>query len=153
MQTNNFGTISEYVKHNYKINGIKGFYKGVIPTAIKDSMFGGVFIGTYYTLRDHFGTDKWWKNFASGATAHCLSWLIFMPIDFVKTTIQRSETKLTIREVIKTNYNTSGIRTFWKGLLPACARTIPVSGIAMTGYEYIRSHGLDYVKNIKTEEE
>jgi hypothetical protein len=127
-----------YIKDNYMRNGIRGFYRGFIPTAIKDSVFGMSFIGNYYTFRDYLGTDKWYKNFISGASAHCVTWYVFIPIDYVKTTIQKSETKITILDVVKNTYKSQGIFAFWKGVVPACARTIPVSGIAMTGYEYTR---------------
>ena len=71
------------------------------------------------------GDDKLWKNFISGASAHCLTWVIFIPIDFVKTNIQKSKVKLTISEVIISEYSKGGIKIFWKGLLPVTLRTIP----------------------------
>jgi len=116
-----------------------GFYRGFISTAIKDTIFGGAFIGTYYTLRDIIGRDTWYKNFFNGAAAHCFTWCVFMPIDYVKTTIQKSEKHLRIRDVVKQGYNDYGIKVFWKGVLPACVRTIPMSGIAMLSYEKIRA--------------
>lgn len=96
------------------------------------------FIGNYYTFRDYLGTDIWYKNFISGASAHCITWYLFIPIDYVKTKVQKSEKKITPGYVIKTTIRDQGIRAFWKGVIPACLRTIPVSGIAMTGYEYVR---------------
>jgi solute carrier family 25 carnitine/acylcarnitine transporter 20/29 len=128
----------EYVKYNYKTYGIKGFYRGFIPTLLKDSIFGMSFIGSYYTFRDYVGTDKWYKNFFNGAAAHCLTWYFFIPIDYIKTNIQKTETKIKIIDVIKTSYKNHGIFVFWKGVIPACLRTIPVSGIAMMGYEFVR---------------
>ena len=142
LQTSNNSDIKnsrEYIRDNYRRNGIKGFYRGFIPTAMKDSLFGMMFLGTYYSSRDYLGSDKWWKNFTSGAGAHCLTWFTLIPIDHVKTKIQRSETRLTILGVIRDSYRTGGIRVFWKGVIPACLRTIPVSGVAMVGYEYVRS--------------
>lgn len=127
-----------YVKDNYRRNGIKGFYRGFLPTALKDSVFGMSFIGNYYTFRDHVGTDTWYKNFFNGAAAHCITWYVFIPIDYVKTTIQRSEKKITTMEVIKNTTKNHGVRAFWKGVVPACMRTIPVSGVAMVFYEKIR---------------
>lgn len=129
-----------FIKSNYQTSGLKGFYRGFVPTLLKDTLFGASFIGHYYTLRDAIGHDSWWKNFASGSIAHCLTWYFLIPIDFVKTNIQRSSSPITIREVIRTTIKRDGPLAFWKGVLPACARTIPVSGIAMTGYEYVRSH-------------
>ena len=163
MQTSSSDAYSNsfvYAKNVVNSKGIKGLYRGFVPTVIKDSIFGGSFVGTYYSLRDHIGTDKWYKNFFNGAIAHCFTWYMFIPIDYVKTNIQRNiqtniQTNIqrngggigdgtrtkkapTIIEVIQKGYSKGGIRIFWKGVLPACARTIPVSGIAMTGYEYVR---------------
>jgi Mitochondrial carrier protein len=129
----------EYIRDNFRRNGIAGFYRGFIPTAMKDVMFGMMFLGTYYTLRDNLGSDTWWKNFISGATAHCVTWFTLIPIDHVKTKVQRSEKRIGVIHVIKSSYRTGGVRVFWKGVLPACIRTIPVSGVAMVGYEYVRS--------------
>jgi solute carrier family 25 carnitine/acylcarnitine transporter 20/29 len=132
-----------YIKHNYKTNGLKGFYRGFIPTAIKDCTFATSFVGTYYTLRDVIGKDTIYKNFFNGAAAHCATWAIFIPIDYIKTTIQRSEKPLKIKDVVINSYRQNGITVFWKGVIPACLRTIPVSGIAMVGYEHIRTMILD----------
>jgi len=130
----------EYIKHNFKNNGFRGFYRGFMATATKDFMFGSCFIGTYYTLRDIIGNDIWWKTFISGSMAQSFTWSLLIPTDFIKTSIQKSETKITIRDIIKTNYNKYGLRVFWKGVIPACIRTIPVSGIGMVGYETVRRY-------------
>jgi hypothetical protein len=137
-----------YARSELKNRGLRGMYRGFIPTAVKDCVFGGSFVGSYYTLRDTVGTDSWMKNFFNGAAAHCITWFLFIPIDYVKTNIQRAKvptkrsggvsTKPTILGVIKEGYRQGGIRIFWKGVIPACVRTIPVSGVAMTGYEWVR---------------
>lgn len=135
-----------YIKHNYKTNGVMGFYRGFIPTLVKDSVFGMSFVGTYYTMRDYVGDDKWYKNFFNGAFAHCVTWCLFIPIDYVKTTIQKSEVKIGVLTVIKSSLKTHGLTVFWKGVIPACLRTIPVSGIAMIGYESVRELVLERYK-------
>jgi len=129
----------KYIEHTYRKFGLRGFYRGFGPTMMKDTLFGASFLGHYYTLRDIIGTDAWWKNFTSGATAHCLTWYTLIPIDHIKTKVQRSETGLTVRQAITDSYRKGGVRIFWKGVLPACVRTIPVSGVAMVGYEMVRS--------------
>jgi hypothetical protein len=137
---NNSKNSLDYIKHNLKKNGVKGFYRGFIATATKDFMFGSCFIGTYYTLRDMVGNDIWWKTFISGSIAQSFTWSLLIPADFVKTSIQKSEIKISVRDVVKANYNNYGIKVFWKGVIPACIRTIPVSGIGMVGYETVRRY-------------
>ncbi len=129
-----------YIRDNYRRNGLSGFYRGFLTTVLKDSLFGMSFVGNYYTFRDLLGSEKWYYNFFSGATAHCITWYVFIPIDYVKTRIQKSETKLSIRDVVRVTLQEKGVRAFWKGVVPACLRTIPVSGVAMVGYEWVRSY-------------
>jgi solute carrier family 25 carnitine/acylcarnitine transporter 20/29 len=142
--TNNikFSNSLKCISYIYKSYGLKGFYRGFIPTAIKDTIFGMSFIGNYYTMRDRFGSNHWYNNFINGCTAHCVTWFIFIPVDYVKTNIQKSEIKLSIYDVIKNGYKNHGIKVFWKGVLPACLRTAITTGTAMTGYEFIRNYFL-----------
>jgi hypothetical protein len=51
-----------------------------------------------------------------------------------------SGTKLSIASAISMTLQRYGIAGFWRGVLPACIRTIPVSGVAMVGYEWIRKY-------------
>lgn len=145
MQTSNaeaYTSSLDYAREVVRKRGIRGLYRGFAATVVKDCVFGGSFVGTYYTLRDLVGVDAWHKNFFNGAAAHCITWYLFIPIDYVKTNIQRSTTdagtRPTIASVVRKGYQTGGLRIFWKGVVPACIRTIPVSGVAMTGYEMVR---------------
>lgn len=138
-QTNKYSLIAN-INIIYNDSGLKGFYRGFIPTLIKDTMFGASFIGTYYTLRDIYGSDKWYINFTNGVSAHIVTWSILIPIDYIKTNIQRSKTPISIKEVIINGYNIHGVKGFWKGIVPACVRTVPVSGFSMLGYEMVRNY-------------
>lgn len=135
MQSNNM-SIREFINSG----GLTRLYRGFWPTAIKDTVFAMSFVGTYYTLRDRLGSDIWYKSFICGSMSHSITWLIFIPIDNIKTTIQRSKEHLTIRSAIAMTYRAGKIKAFWKGVYPACLRTLPVSGISMVGYEMIRKN-------------
>ena len=137
----------------YKNNGISGIYRGMFPTVMRDCLFSAGLMGFYYSLRDIFGSGiKQVKiydqvvpillDFINGSFSYCFTWSLLMPLDFIKTTVQKSdqksEVKNKISDIIITNYKQNGISVFWRGLLPTCIKTFPVSGIAMTGYEYTR---------------
>lgn len=136
-QTNNFSTL-ENIKFIWNSKNIIGFYRGFVPTLIKDGIFGMSFLGNYYTLRDEFGSATFQQNFINGALSHCITWMIFIPIDTVKTNVQKSTDKPMIN-VIKSIYNNYGIIGFWRGIIPACVRTVPLSGCAMMSYEGVRN--------------
>lgn len=129
-----------YIKYNYQKNGLIGFYRGFIPNVLRDCVYSSSFVGNYYTMRDKFGSDTLTQNFINGATSHCITACLFMPIDYIKTNIQKSETKLSINQVIKNGYQLHGLSGFWRGILPASLKTIPSSGIGMIGYEYVRKN-------------
>lgn len=128
-------TVVGHLKNVIGESGAKGLYRGFTATLAKDCLFSASFLGHYYTLRECWGSDKMYKNFINGATAHCATWMILIPIDFVKTNVQKSKTPTTISNVVSTTLKTHGPLAFWRGVVPACLRTIPVSGIAMIGYE------------------
>ena len=99
----------------YQNRRFAGFYKGFIPTLIKDCLFGASFMGHYYTLRDYVGSDTTPKNFFNGATAHCLTWFTLMPIDYIKTNIQKSNEKSEALKIISKNLKKDGPKFFGKG--------------------------------------
>ena len=136
--TSEYKNSREFIRDHYRKYGFKGFYKGLAPTIVKDSLFGGSFMGHYYSLRDFWGNDKWYKNFASGAIAHCATWLLFIPIDFVKTQAQKPGNTKSVADIVRHTARQNGLPYMWRGVVPACLRTIPVSGVAMAGYEYVR---------------
>jgi hypothetical protein len=129
----------DYIKYNYQKNGLAGFYRGFISNVLRDSVYSASFVGNYYTMRDTFGSDTLVQNFINGATAHCLTACVFMPVDYIKTNIQKSETKISIFQAIKNGNKLHGLSGFWRGILPVSLKTIPASGIGMLGYEYVRT--------------
>jgi solute carrier family 25 carnitine/acylcarnitine transporter 20/29 len=96
VQTANNKKISnsyDYIKYNYQKNGLIGFYRGFICNIMRDGVYSASFVGNYYTMRDTFGSDTLLQNFINGATSHCLTVFIFIPMDYIKTNIQQSEKK------------------------------------------------------------
>lgn len=147
MQTSkaNEYTTTQYIREIISKKGITGMYRGLVPTIMKDTLFGASFLGHYFTLRDYFsanpvaGVPEWGTTFVSGATAQCASWLLLIPIDTIKTRAQRAGETRNIGQIISSTVRNEGILSLWRGVIPACVRTIPVSGVAMVGYEYIRN--------------
>lgn len=134
------GRLRELAQQIWTDRGVRGFYRGLVPNLAKDSLFGMSFIGTYYTLRDLWGNDRWYKNFASGSLAHSFTWLVLIPIDHVKTNMQKLDGHSSVVAAIRHVVVKEGIIGLWRGVVPACVRAIPVSGVALTGYEMVRNN-------------
>lgn len=141
----------QLIKHILKTDGFIGFYRGFNPTVMKDIVYSGSFLGTYLSLRDYFGCDIWWKNSMNGILAHCFTWCVFMPFDYIKTNSQKyldvGEKKLSIYEIVKRGYNIHGITGFWRGIIPACSRAVAISGVSLAGYEKVRQLVTDKLNN------
>ena len=85
-----------------------------------------------------YGSETAQQIFINGATSHCITWAIFIPVDTIKTNVQKSPEGSVI-SVINTIHTKYGITGFWRGLIPACVRTVPISGCAMLSYEGVRN--------------
>jgi len=137
-QVTDSGSTFRWVADRLRNRGITSFYQGFRITLLKDMLFGGTFLGTYdylKTVRLPFnGQPISIPIFMCGAMAHSLTWLCLMPVDYMKTSLQDSSRSLTFFRVLKE----TPIRRYWRGILPMCLRTIPVSGLGMMSYEYVK---------------
>eukprot|EP00930_Biecheleria_cincta_P073582 TRINITY_DN60860_c0_g1_i1.p1 TRINITY_DN60860_c0_g1~~TRINITY_DN60860_c0_g1_i1.p1 ORF type:complete len:267 (+),score=37.97 TRINITY_DN60860_c0_g1_i1:46-846(+) len=117
----------------------KGFFslwRGLSASLAKDSSFGCVFMGSYDLLRKQLvGNDTNLKRFFNGAMAHVITWGTLMPVDFVKTRVQKSDVPISPITFTRQMLQTHGLLHFWKGSVPACIRAVPVSGFGMLAYE------------------
>lgn len=142
LHSNHNFKIYEFIKDRYHNHGFKGFYRGFEISIFKDFIFGASFLGTYDYLKNYFLSYKYISNtgytFTCAALAASSTWLLFMPLDFVKTSIQKNSKNIAIKYIIFDTYHNKGLLFFWKGCVPMCIRTIPVAGISMINYEYVK---------------
>ena len=135
----NKSTTLQYTYYIFKKNGLKGFYKGIVPTFIKETLFGSIYFGLYYNLRDKYGSSNILNTFLYSAGSSSIAWMFIMPIDNIKTNMQKDINSLSsIRNTFIYIYSTYNIKGFWNGITPSLAKTIPMAGLSMICYEYIR---------------
>eukprot|EP00413_Alexandrium_margalefii_P025669 CAMPEP_0204556572 /NCGR_PEP_ID=MMETSP0661-20131031/29684_1 /ASSEMBLY_ACC=CAM_ASM_000606 /TAXON_ID=109239 /ORGANISM="Alexandrium margalefi, Strain AMGDE01CS-322" /LENGTH=266 /DNA_ID=CAMNT_0051563683 /DNA_START=44 /DNA_END=844 /DNA_ORIENTATION=+ len=129
-----------FMRERIRQKGVLSLWRGLSASLAKDSSFGCVFMGSYNMLRKRLvGNETYWKRFFNGATAHVITWGLLMPVDFVKTGVQRSEVPITPVTYTRQMLQTHGLLHFWKGSVPACIRAVPVSGFGMLAYEAAKS--------------
>jgi len=127
----------------YRLYGIRGVYKGMIPTLCRDSFSYGVYFVTYEATKRRFQGNSPSASplqmFVAGGIAGVISWLTIYPIDVIKSRIQEDD-------LAKPKYNgmihcfqesvrRDGYKILFRGLSPTLLRTFIVSGANFLVYE------------------
>jgi len=82
------------MKKIYKSYGLKGVYKGAVPTICRDSIGYGLYFSVYTTLMNKFAPGQTRREYSlpvigvSGVLTGILFWATVIPIDVVKTKFQ-----------------------------------------------------------------
>lgn len=128
----------DYTKTLYREDGIKGFYRGFKANVLKDAVYSSSFLGNYTFLKNRF-SDNLFGKFMAGGVAHSITWALFIPIDYVKTQVQRNKKK-TITSVVNEIVKNKSYLKLWTGIRPALLRIFPTSGLGMVAYEVTKSN-------------
>ncbi|KAI5419387.1 mitochondrial carnitine/acylcarnitine carrier-like protein [Lathyrus oleraceus] len=129
--------------------GVRGLFKGLIPTMAREIPGNAIMFGVYEALKQHFagGTDTSGLTRGSlivaGGLAGGFSWFLFYPIDVIKSVLQVDDHKnpkfsgsLDAFRKIKSS---EGIKGLYKGFGPAMSRSIPANAACFLAYEMTRS--------------
>ncbi|KAI5205934.1 hypothetical protein AUEXF2481DRAFT_37831 [Aureobasidium subglaciale EXF-2481] len=125
--------------------GVRGFFKGFVPTTARQAANSAVRFSSYTSLRqlaqsyvapgEKLGAMS---TFGIGGVAGIITVYVTMPLDTVKTRMQSIEAKTEY----KNSFNCAarvvreeGFLTLWSGALPRLGRLILSGGIVFTMYE------------------
>lgn len=99
--------------------------------------------GVYELFKMHLRTttlaDSPWTPIISGGCAGIAAWIPCYPQDVLKSRIQSSTTRMTMREAARNLHAQLGIRGFFKGFAPTMARAFPANAATFLGYEAVMS--------------
>lgn len=125
--------------------GIRGFFKGFVPTTARQAANSAVRFSTYTWLKqmaesytspgEKLGTIS---TFGLGAIAGAVTVYSTQPIDTVKTRMQSLEAKKLYKNSIQCGWSVAkneGILTLWSGATPRLGRLVLSGGIVFAGYE------------------
>ena len=144
----NFNGPLDSAKKIYQTDGIKGIYKGLVPTLIRESVGLGIYFATYEALiarelktypRLTRNDISAWKLCTFGGLSGYTLWIGIYPIDVIKSKLQTDSIKdpkyRSSLAVIKDVFRTQGIRGFYKGFLPTILRAAPANGATFAVFE------------------
>jgi len=146
LQGNRTFSAIDCVKKIVQNYGMKGLYKGSVPTMWRDSIAFGIYFSMYeWITRQPFIQSQSQSDLGMGSVllagglAGITLWLATFPIDMIKTKIQAdSLQKPTFRGMVdcfSKTYQVGGLKGFYKGLSPCLLRAVPANGATFLAYE------------------
>ncbi|CAI9114119.1 OLC1v1014769C1 [Oldenlandia corymbosa var. corymbosa] len=127
-----------------KTEGLRGMYRGLMITVLRDAPAHGVYFWTYEYMREQLhpgcrknGQESFRTMLFAGGLAGVASWVSCYPLDVIKTRFQaQNSAKYTgIVDCFRQSVKEEGYRVLWRGLGTAVARAFVVNGAIFTAYE------------------
>ncbi|KAJ4958590.1 hypothetical protein NE237_025701 [Protea cynaroides] len=144
-----YGGPMDVVKHVLGEAGVRGLFKGLVPTMAREVPGNAVMFGVYEALKQHFagGQDTSGLGRGSlivaGGLAGASIWFVVYPTDVVKSVIQVDDYKnpkfFGSIDAFKKILASEGVKGLYKGFGPAMARSVPANAACFLAYEVTRS--------------
>jgi len=133
-------------KNIWKIEGLRGIYRGLGITMLRDAPAHGLYFWTYEYAREklHPGCRRSCEEslntmLVSGGLAGVVSWVLSYPLDVIKTRLQAqtlsSQKYRGILDCLRKSVREEGYEVLWRGLGTAVARAFVVNGAIFSAYE------------------
>lgn len=138
---------SQVARAIFKAEGLRGIYRGLTITALRDSPAHAAYFWTYECLRENLhpgcrknGQETFATMLLAGGLAGVASWICCYPLDVIKTRIQGQTSSSPLRysgivDCFKRSVREEGYNVLWRGLGTAVARAFIVNGAIFTAYE------------------
>uniref|UniRef100_A0A6V7QUZ2 Mitochondrial arginine transporter BAC2 n=1 Tax=Ananas comosus var. bracteatus TaxID=296719 RepID=A0A6V7QUZ2_ANACO len=132
-------------KHILKHEGLRGIYRGLSITILRDAPSHGVYFWTYEFSREKLhpgcrktGQESLGTMLVAGGLAGVASWVCCYPLDVVKSRIQAQvgfKRYNGIVDCFQRSVREEGVSVLWRGLGTAVARAFVVNGAIFSAYE------------------
>uniref|UniRef100_A0A0E0R2T7 60S ribosomal export protein NMD3 n=1 Tax=Oryza rufipogon TaxID=4529 RepID=A0A0E0R2T7_ORYRU len=139
----------DVAKHVVREAGMKGLFKGLVPTMGREVPGNAVMFGVYEGTKQYLAGGQDTSNLGrgslilSGGLAGAVFWLSVYPTDVVKSVIQVDDYKKPRYsgsvDAFKKILAADGVKGLYKGFGPAMARSVPANAATFLAYEITRS--------------
>ncbi|XP_054280878.1 probable mitochondrial glutathione transporter SLC25A40 [Macrosteles quadrilineatus] len=131
-----------------KKDGVKGLFKGLTPTLLRDVPFSGIYWATYETINASYPQQhqgSFGPSFLGGSLAGSIAALVTTPFDVVKThqqvalaeeLITKKGMKRSTFTIMKDIYRVNGLSGIFAGLTPRVLKVAPACAIMVSTFEY-----------------
>lgn len=139
---NQIKSVNHCIRQLTKAYGFSSFFKGCSALTLRDSFSLALYFYTYEMLRrvaknSDSSSNQNLINFGAGGLAGGVAWAQVMPLDVTKSRMQADINDKSFKEVVKLIHNESGLRGFYKGLVPTVLRGFLVNAVVLSTYSYV----------------
>lgn len=137
----------ELAKTILKAEGLRGIYRGLTITVLRDAPAHGLYFWTYEYMREKLhpgcrksGQENLRTMLVAGGLAGVASWISCYPLDVAKTRLQAQSRSSMIKydgivDCFRKSVKEEGFRVLWRGLGTAVSRAFVVNGAIFSAYE------------------
>ncbi|KAG0459011.1 hypothetical protein HPP92_022139 [Vanilla planifolia] len=140
----------DVAKHVFRSEGgLRGLYKGMLPTLAREVPGNGVAFGVYEASKNFLAGPRGTSELSNGSLivagglAGAGFWLAVYPTDVIKSVIQVDDFRNPKYSGMKDAYHkilaAEGLKGLYKGFGPAMARSIPANAACFLAYEVTKS--------------
>ncbi|KAL3721010.1 hypothetical protein ACJRO7_005775 [Eucalyptus globulus] len=134
-------------KSIFQREGLRGMYRGLTITVLRDAPSHGVYFWTYEYMREKLhpgcrkdGQESFRTMITAGGLAGVASWICCYPLDVVKTRLQAQSHLSPVQysgivDCLRRSVKEEGYGVLWRGLGTAVVRAFFVNGAIFTAYE------------------
>ncbi|KAG5228720.1 Mitochondrial carnitine/acylcarnitine carrier family protein [Salix suchowensis] len=144
-----YGGPMDVARHVLKSGGVRGLFKGLVPTMAREIPGNAAMFGVYELLKQSFAgghdTSQLGRGslIVAGGLAGASFWVSVYPTDVIKSVIQVDDYKNpkfsgsidAFRKILASE----GIKGLYKGFGPAMGRSVPANAACFLAYEVTRS--------------
>ncbi|KAF0852157.1 mitochondrial solute carrier family 25 (mitochondrial carnitine/acylcarnitine transporter) member 20/29 [Andalucia godoyi] len=133
-------------RQTHQTYNFQSLYSGFGVTVARNCLLLGSFFTIIHGTRDlRKDLPPLVNGFVTGGGAATAAWLLVMPLEVIKTRIQaqtvespNSTSPPTVTQRFRAVFQTQGLRGLFRGVVPACLRSVVANGAGMMAYEATR---------------
>ncbi|CAK8565202.1 unnamed protein product [Lathyrus sativus] len=159
--------ILQMVRSVWKVDGLKGFYRGVLPGVTGSLATGATYFGVIESTKkwiedSHPSLEGHWAHFIAGAVGDTLGSIVYVPCEVIKQRMQvqgtiTSWTSTAMKNGIEIKpgaeiydyykgmfhagcsiWRSQGLKGLYAGYLSTLARDVPFAGLMVVFYEALK---------------
>ena len=139
----------------YKQEGLRALYSGIAPAILRQSVYGTLKFGSYYSLKNFIVANYYegdtavenpYINVSCAALAGAFSSAIANPTDVLKVRMQVQGTNKTpLYKCFYEIYRCEGFKGLYRGVVPTSQRAMTIAAVELPVYDFCKDHLLDTI--------